>query len=159
MKNFLVIISLSFSLLLACNSAKNVNTDNGYFGESFKVKNPMEVDKLVVQLSSTDSVEAQVIGKVESVCLKKGCWMNIATEQGNEIFVKFKDYGFFMPLDLAGKEVIMNGKAYKDVTPVDELRHYAEDAGKSPEEIAAITEPEEELKFMATGVFAPDYKK
>ena len=46
----------------------------------------------------------------------------------------------------------MNGKAFKEVTTVEELRHYAEDEGKSEEEIAAITEPVEEYKFVADGV-------
>ena len=61
--------------------------------------------------------------------------------------VKFKDYGFFMPKDISGKEVILNGKAYVNEVPVDEQRHYAEDAGKSEEEIAAITEPKKDLFF------------
>ena len=81
--------------------------------------------------------------------------MNLIPTEGptdQSVFVKFKDYGFFMPLDLAGSEVIVQGKAYKEVTSVDELRHYAEDEGLSAEEIAKITEPEEELKFMADGV-------
>jgi len=84
----------------------------------------------------------------------KGCWINIVSEDAAKpsMFVKFKDYGFFMPKDIAGKEVIMEGYAFKEVTSVDELRHYAEDEGKSKEEIAAITEPVEELKFMASGV-------
>ncbi len=53
----------------------------------------------------------------------------------------------------------MNGYAFRDVTPVDELRHYAEDAGKSKEEIAAITQPKEEMKFLASGVILLDEKK
>jgi hypothetical protein len=39
---------------------------------------------------------------------------------------------------------------------VEELKHLAEDAGKSKEEIEAITEPKEELKFLATGVLLLD---
>jgi hypothetical protein len=35
---------------------------------------------------------------------------------------------------------------------VDDLKHFAEDEGKTPEEIAKITEPKEELKFLASGV-------
>ena len=46
----------------------------------------------------------------------------------------------------------MHGKAYYQITSLDELRHYAEDAGKSAEEIAAITEPKKELRFLASGV-------
>jgi hypothetical protein len=71
---------------------------------------------------------------------------------GEEMRVTFKDYGFFVPLDAAGKTVIMEGKAYYDTTSVDMLRHYAEDAGESPEEIEKITEPKLELAFEATGV-------
>jgi hypothetical protein len=37
-------------------------------------------------------------------------------------------------------------------TSVAELQHYAEDAGKSKEEIAKITEPKLELTFVADGV-------
>jgi hypothetical protein len=35
---------------------------------------------------------------------------------------------------------------------VETLRHYAEDEGKSKEEIAAITEPVTEYTFEAVGV-------
>lgn len=145
-------------VMFGCSSAKQT-ADNGYFGEKFKVKKAMDVDALAAKMASNDSLTVQVKGVVESVCQKKGCWMNLTTEDGNEIFVKFKDYGFFMPLDLMGNEVVMNGHAFKNVTPVDELRHYAEDEGLSPEEIAKITEPKEELQFLATGVYAKSYKK
>jgi len=66
--------------------------------------------------------------------------------------VRFKDYGFFVPKDISGKDVIVEGKAYSTEVSVEELRHYAEDAGKSKEEIMAITEPEQTYAFLATGV-------
>ena len=66
--------------------------------------------------------------------------------------VRFKDYGFFMPLDAAGKEVIVAGKAFVKEVSVADLKHYAEDAGKSSEEIATITEPAMEFAFEANGV-------
>jgi hypothetical protein len=67
--------------------------------------------------------------------------------------VTFKDYGFFMPLNSAGRSLVLSGIAMNDTTSVETLRHYAEDAGKSKEEIEAITEPEVELVFEATGVY------
>ena len=73
-----------------------------------------------------------------------------------EMRVTFKDYAFFMPKDLAGKHVVVDGYAYVENTPVDVLRHYAEDAGKSKEEIAAITEPKREVSFEAFGVIILD---
>ena len=54
---------------------------------------------------------------------------------------------------------MIEGVAYKEETSVDELKHYAEDAGKTAEEIAAITEPVSEKKFMATGVVLLDKTK
>lgn len=78
--------------------------------------------------------------------------MKLALADGTETMVRFKDYGFFMPLDSKDREVIVNGKAFVKKTSVKELRHYAEDAGKTKEEIAKITEPKIEFTFEADGV-------
>lgn len=66
--------------------------------------------------------------------------------------VKFKDYGFFMPKEISGDKVLVQGKAFRQVTDVESLRHYARDAGKSEEDIALITDPKEEWIFIADGV-------
>jgi hypothetical protein len=42
--------------------------------------------------------------------------------------------------------------AVKEMVSVEDLRHLAEDAGKSEAEIEAITHPREELTFVAEGV-------
>lgn len=99
-----------------------------------------------------DSIDTKMIAKVNEVCQAKGCWFTLNLEDSNEVMVKFKDYGFFVSKDIAGKEVIVNGKAFVNEIPVDELRHYAEDAGKSKEEIAQITEPKKTYSFEADGV-------
>lgn len=124
------------------------------FGAVITTEGSVPVEKVVAMLNSADSIPMKVSGKVTSVCQARGCWMNVVDESGigKPIFVQFKDYGFFMPKDCAGKKVTLDGIAYKQVTPVEELRHYAEDKGATKEEIAAITEPKEELKFLANGV-------
>ncbi|MDP5159006.1 MAG: DUF4920 domain-containing protein [Flaviramulus sp.] len=99
-----------------------------------------------------DSIDSKITAKVIEVCQSKGCWMTLNLEDGNEVMVKFKDYGFFVPKDIAGKEVIVNGKAFVNEVSVDEQQHYAEDAGKSKEEIAQITEPKKTYSFEANGV-------
>jgi hypothetical protein len=99
-----------------------------------------------------DSINSKIRATVISVCQSKGCWMTLNLEDGNEIMVKFKDYGFFVPKDITGREVIINGKAFVNEVPVDEQRHYAEDAGKATEEIARITEPKRTFSFEADGV-------
>lgn len=149
-------IMLMALLMAACKSQKTQITKLGEnIGAPINDPAPIEFADLMSKISTQDTVKTQLRAKVEGVCQVKGCWMNLVPTDGSSaesIFVKFKDYAFFMPLDLAGSNVIVDGIAYREVTSVDELRHYAEDEGKSPEEVAKITEPAEELKFMADGV-------
>lgn len=152
----IIAIILGFTLLIGCKTKqqKIVSEDGKYefFGEKIAENDPISVTELVEELKSKDEYAGQIEGNVTSVCKVKGCWMNVVSEDGTSVFVKFKDYGFFMPMDLDGEKVIMRGKGFTEITSVDELRHYAEDEGKSEEEIAKIVEPEEELKFLADGV-------
>lgn len=99
-----------------------------------------------------DSINSKMTAKVNEVCQAKGCWMTLNLGDGDEVMVKFKDYGFFVPKDIAGKEVIINGKAFVNEVSVDEQRHYAEDAGKTKAEIALITNPKKTYSFEADGV-------
>lgn len=59
---------------------------------------------------------------------------------------------FFMPKNIADKEVIVNGKAFVSEVSIEEQRHYAEDAGKSEDEIAKIIEVKKTLSLEADGV-------
>ncbi|NBB89332.1 MAG: DUF4920 domain-containing protein [Bacteroidetes bacterium] len=157
MKQISLFLTLSFALLMFGLSKTMVAQDKGseeqmYFGEKISPKKPMKFKKLHKKMQKTDGMnDVKVRGTVTSVCQAKGCWMTIA-DGDKEMFVKFKDYGFFMPKDIAGREVIMEGTAYREVVSVDELQHLAKDAGKSEDEIAKITEPKEELQFLAHGV-------
>lgn len=96
--------------------------------------------------------EGKVTGKVVEVCQEKGCWMKIEKPGGETLMVKFKDYGFFMPKDIVGKEVVLDGQAQVKETSVAQLQHYAKDAGKSKEEIEKIKKPKKEVQFVASGV-------
>ncbi len=130
-----------------------------FFGEKINNDGSIAYGEMMSQMTGKDSLETKVRGTVSAVCQVKGCWMTIADQSGQEMRVRFKDYGFFMPKDIAGREVVFSGKAYREVTSVEDLRHYAEDDGKSAEEIAAITEPEEEINFLASGVILLDDKQ
>lgn len=53
-----------------------------------------------------------VEGDVRRACTKRGCWMEIATgmdEQKPGCRVRFKNYGFFIPLDSAGAHARVQG--------------------------------------------------
>lgn len=103
-------------------------------------------------MALNDTVDMLFKAKVTDVCKSKGCWMKLDLENGEHVMVKFKDYGFFVPKDIENKEVIVNGKAFVNEVSVEEQRHYAEDAGKSDAEIAAIVDPKRTYSFLADGV-------
>lgn len=91
-------------------------------------------------------------GRVEEVCQKKGCWIRLVLKDGQPATIKMKDYGFFVPLALVDKNILIDGRAERTITSVEELQHLAEDGGKSQEEIDAITEPKETLTILANGI-------
>src|SRR5690606_22960656 len=116
-------------------------------------------EELLKQLETKDSVQAKLVSEVTSSCTKKGCWMKVETKENQDpIMVTFKDYGFFVPVDTTNPEVnkgkiaVMEGWAFREVMSVEDQKHYAEDAGKSAEEIAMITEPKNTISFVADGV-------
>ena len=156
MNRILLFLLIATAWFTACkNNAEAPAGDGVHFGATIDSTGSIPYTALLSQMSSADSVNAKVTGTVAGVCQAKGCWMTIVSDQdttNTEMFVKFQDYGFFMPKDLAGQQVVMLGKAYRETTSVEDLKHFAEDEGKSAEEIAAITEPKTELKFMASGV-------
>ena len=122
------------------------------FGAKISEKGAISATELIQKMDKKEEVKAKVSGVVESVCKVKGCWMKVKLDDGQTMHVTFKDYGFFVPKDIAGKTVVFEGIAKVKTTPVDELKHYAEDAGKSKDEIAQITEPEKAVSFVANGV-------
>ena len=145
-------------IIISCQSQTEgvPSAIEGYINYGATVNNVddvLSVEEAITKVVADEEVKVKVTGVVESVCKKKGCWMNVNSEDASaSLFVRFEDYGFFMPKDCEGSEVIMEGVVFKEVTSVDELKHYAEDEGKSKEEIEAITESEEKFKFTATGV-------
>ncbi len=91
-------------------------------------------------------------GTLTEVCSKAGCWVNIDKGDGETFMVRFKDH-FTIPIETAvGTEAFLHGVLYWDTVTVDLLQHFADDAGKSEEEINAITEPKYELGFEADGI-------
>ena len=94
----------------------------------------------------------KISGTLARVCQNKGCWTTMQTEDGRSLRMTFANYSFFLPIDAAGREIVAEGLAFKKVSSVEELRHYAEDEHASTEEIAAITEPTVEYTFEARGV-------
>lgn len=163
MKKLILLLAISFSIIaFAQETKKKVGPPEGnaLIGDVYGAvvsakteKSAITPAKLEKKLKKDAKVEnVAVKGKVTNVCPKKGCWLTIETESNEKFFVKMKDYAFFVPTALIGKNVVLEGNAQTKVISVDEQKHYAEDAKKSQAEIDAITTPQEEINFMANGI-------
>ncbi len=125
----------------------------GHYGKEISRDNALDSEQMLALMGEKDELTCKLKAEVLTSCQKKGCWMDVKLADGELMKVTFKDYGFFVPKEgLHGKVAYLEGKVLRSVTDVATLQHYAQDAGKSQEEIDAITESEEALRFEAHGV-------
>lgn len=157
MKRLLLILPV-FILAISCTK-KVTKTESkpvyASFGEKITEKSAVSKEVLLEKyktLKKGDTLTVKVASKINEICQNKGCWMTLDLGNNETAFVKFKDYGFFVPMNAQKRNTIIEGKAFVEETSVAELKHYAEDEGKSEKEIAKITAPKIEYKFLAHGV-------
>jgi hypothetical protein len=154
---FAILLSVSMSVTSAAaqtNPATGKKTQTASFGKpvSTATGKVIPAGQLPEILAGKDSVQAKVTGVVQDVCQVKGCWMDVKLSNDTRMKVRFRDYGFFVPKDLNGKEVVFEGTAYQETISVADQQHYLKDAGKSAAEIQAIVKPKKEITFVADGV-------
>lgn len=124
----------------------------GNYGEEVDPASVTSTSQMVQIVNEKGSFEGKISGEIVEVCTKKGCWLTLDLPNGESMRVTFKDYGFFVPTTSQGFPIILEGVATLTETDVETLRHFAEDQGKSEQEVAAITEPKREITFEAVGV-------
>ncbi len=146
------------SMVAGCQSTSNKGVS---YGEKMTLSGWKTI-KVADVLKNPDRYAGQRIrveGVVDTVCAHKGCWINMTQPGGSEpLFVKFTCpvEGRLIPMDAVGKTVTVEGELEIKMIPEDEARHYAEDAGKSKEEIAKIVGPQKTLKLNSPAALLMD---
>ncbi len=135
-----------FLMLLSCSSQPSYKV----YGEEISASEPLSTEAFLAEVSDVPS-SYKIQGIVTEVCQSKGCWMMIKNDQGQSIRVTFKDYGFFVPKDISGREVILEGEA--SLAQLDEAtaQHFADDAGVEYE-----GSMRNEVAIVARGVLVRD---
>jgi hypothetical protein len=163
MKQLLIYVGLT--LLVACNSGvktqqdgqdEDVQEQEGQYGDPINTENAVSGPELLAMLDEQDSVWVTMRATIVSNCQTSGCWMDLDLGTDEVVKVTFKDYAFVIPIDSKGKTATIEGYAARTIVPVDLLKHYAEDEGRSQEEIDAITMPDTTFMFEAIGVVIED---
>lgn len=166
MKKYLVIAAALF--LVACGSSEENKEEKEVVedievvitkhGDDISEDGAVTPVEFLAKFEGQDSLEVKLAANVIDVCQKKGCWMNVDLGNEKTMRITFRDYEFFVPKDAAGKLATLEGVATIDTTDVATLKHYASDANATQEEIDAITEPEYNYAFEATGVIIKEEK-
>ena len=147
----LVLFTLSASAQETHEKEKVQAAKGVVYGKVSEEKSAVAVDELKSKLVD-DQFEGQVKGKVIEVCQAEGCWIKVQRADGSAMMVRAKDHSFLMPANIVGKTVLIEGAATVKEVSEAQRRHYAEDAGKSKEEIEKIKGAEKDVQFAAKGV-------
>lgn len=145
-----LVAPLLASLLVAGCSMDASHEDWKHFGADTDAH---ALPQVAMAALSESSGPIKVEGTIYEVCAAKGCWMKVRGDDGSEVLVRFKDYGFFVPRNAAGRRVWVTGTAEMVELSVEALKHLAHDGGKSEAEIAAITKPAKQVTFTADAVW------
>ncbi len=152
-KLFLTLAIAGFAFMAHAQPPAGDAKPGEWYGEKISPDGAVNLNDVVAKLNAgTEVGDIKITAKITEVCPKKGCWLKLALSDGTTATVKMKDYGFFLPVSAVGKTVVIDGEVKLKTTSVAELKHYAEDAKKSKEEIDAITESKKEVKVTAKGI-------
>ena len=118
---------------------------------------PLDESVSKVSLPSVATDGSSYVGKavrinarVSQVCQKKGCFF-IAQEGNSVVRIAFKDYSFFVPTDISGKQVTFVGEVISRDVSADEAAHLAEDLGTEAQQI----KPGPVYEIVASSVRVP----
>lgn len=155
MKKIILFCAIFITAIVTKAQPPKVPADAGAtFGQSTTAENAITVEQLFTLMKSNEKnkeVAIKLKGVVTEVCKMEGCWIKVQSPDGS-MMVKMKDHKFLVPVILNGKTIVIDGIADEKLTSIEQLRHFAEDAGKSKAEIAKITEPKREIVIQAKGI-------
>lgn len=152
MKKISVFATVMFCVISLSAQPPKGPADKGmHFGVKTTESGAIGIDSLSSALAGKTTADIKVKGKVAEVCKAEGCWLKMETPNGL-MMIRMKDHSFMVPLSLNGKTIIATGTVNYKETSVERLKHYAEDAGKTQEEIAKIVAPKKEMTMDAAGI-------
>ena len=131
MKKIIVIAALSI-VLVSCNKKEETIVKSqskltyASFGDKITDENPITKEEMLTKyktLKAGDTINVKLTTKINEICQNKGCWMTLDLGNDENAFVKFKDYGFFVPMNAQKRESVVEGKAFVEETSVAELKH------------------------------------
>jgi hypothetical protein len=123
------------------------------FGEELGTSPEIDLEDLVANPTAYRNKKIITSGVVRQSCQTRGCWMDVRPKDQREatsVTVRFKNYGFFVPLNSRGASVRMEGITEVTTMTADEVKHMEDEgaviSNKKADGSAEIVE------FTASGV-------
>lgn len=111
---------------------------------------PVALAALVAQHEEYADKSVVVVARVSQVCQKKGCFF-VAKDGATTVRVSFKDYSFFVPTDISGRDVTLVGKLKQVELTEEQAAHLEEDMGSADVAVA----PGPQFEIVASAVRIP----
>ncbi len=112
----------------AAAAAPQVKQDGWVLTRGAPLKGKVEEVQLTHLLRNPTGLDGKTVrveGRVRKACEKKGCWMELATDDKSPgVRVTFKDYAFFVPLDSAGSAARVEGVVKLAELSEGHAKHY-----------------------------------
>jgi hypothetical protein len=119
-------------------------------GEKLKGAKKVALADLLTSPEAHDGKTVLVEARVRKACQRKGCWMELATDdKGPGVRVTFKDYAFFVPVDSAGSSARVEGLVKVAELSEERAKHYESEGAIVPR--GKDGKPRE-VQLVATGV-------
>ncbi len=156
---FAAIILLGSQLTLAGDEPKvvrlsepvSVTDTHETFGAPMpETAEPIALSALVANPEDYADKSVVVEARVSEVCQKKGCFF-IAQDGATTVRVSFKDYSFFVPTDISGRDVTMVGVLKQVELSEEQAAHLKDDLGSDDANVAAGPQ----LEIIASAVRVP----
>ena len=110
------------------------------------------VAKVLANPAAYEGKYVRIVGDVNKVCTRKGCWLEMADAQSNKpLFVKFTCPvdGRLIPMAAVGKPVVVEGTVMvKEISEAD-ARHLKEESGAPQSEVEKIKGPQKQITLAA----------
>jgi hypothetical protein len=124
---FLTILSIMTIILAAsCRSG------GATYGEELTLEQTTSLAALFADPRAYSGQEVLVSGRIIRVCQEMGCWLALDAGNEEELIVRFKDYAFFVPKDLAGKTARVQGIFTAEVDESHLHEHDEEETHECP---------------------------
>ena len=141
MKRILFLLITSLILLSGCSEGPQLDS----YGDGVSVEEQTSIAAILDAPESFLGKTVRVEGKVEDVCMMKGCWIEIAGENpGQKIKVKVEDDVIVFPAEAKGKQAIAQGEVYRielnEQQAMSYAAHFAEEQGV-PFDSSTVTGP------------------